>query len=174
MDFLRKRNWSPYAAGAMAGLLLILSVFLTGKYFGASTTYVRAAGFVEQTVAPDKVAGMEYFIKEKVKVDWQFLFVIGVFFGSLASAALSGELKGVGVPPMWEARFGASRRRRWTLGFIGGVLAMFGARLADGCPSGHGLSGLSQIAVSGYISLIFFFLGGIIITRILYSGRDKQ
>ena len=62
-------------------------LFFTGKYFGASTTFVRAAGFVEQAVAPDKVASMDYFIKEKVKVDWQFMFIIGVLLGSLASAS---------------------------------------------------------------------------------------
>mgnify|MGYP004704003001 CR=1 FL=1 len=78
MNVLREKTWSPYVAGALAGLLLVLSVFLTGKYFGASTTFVRAAGFVEQAVAPEKVAGMEYFLKEKVKIDWQFLFVVGV------------------------------------------------------------------------------------------------
>ena len=94
MNVFRKERWSPYTAGALAGLLLILSVFLTGKYFGASTTFVRTAGFIEQTVAPDKVAGMEYFIKEKIKIDWQFLFVVGVLFGSLASAWLSKAVTG--------------------------------------------------------------------------------
>ena len=43
MNVLRQKTWSPYVAGALAGLLLVLSVFLTGKYMGASTTFVRAA-----------------------------------------------------------------------------------------------------------------------------------
>ncbi len=129
---MRAKTWSPYVAGVLAGLLLVLSVFLTGKYFGASTTFVRAAGFVEQTVAPEKVAGMEYFLKEKAKLDWQGMFVLAVLFGSLAAASLSGERRAVPVPAMWEARFGSSRVRRWTLAFFGGVIAMFGARLADG------------------------------------------
>jgi hypothetical protein len=132
MNVLREKTWSPYAAGALAGLLLILSVFISGKYFGASTTFVRAAGLIEQTVVPEKVAGMEYFIKEKVKVDWQFMFGVGVLFGSLASAWLSGEKKAVAVPRMWEDRFGSSRTRRWIAAFLGGTVAMFGARLADG------------------------------------------
>jgi hypothetical protein len=132
MNILTQKTWSPYAAGAVAGLLLILSVLLTGKYFGASTTFVRIAGFVEQAAAPEKVAGMEYFIKEKIKLDWQGMFVLGVLFGSLASASLSGERRAVPVPPMWEARFGPSRTRRWTVAFLGGAVAMFGARLADG------------------------------------------
>jgi hypothetical protein len=55
MNVLREKTWSPYAAGALAGLLLILSVFISGKYFGASTTFVRAAGLIEQTVVRKKL-----------------------------------------------------------------------------------------------------------------------
>jgi len=172
MDFLQQKKWSPYLAGVLAGLLLVLSVYLSGKYFGASTTFVRATGFIEQTVAPEKVAGMAYFIKEKVKLDWQFMFVFGVLFGSLISAWISKEMQMVAVPPMWEKRFGSSRGRRWTMGFLGGAVLMFGARLADGCPSGHGLSGLTQMAISGYVSLICFFLAGMIIARIIYGGGN--
>ena len=79
-----------------------------GKYFGASTTFVRAAGFVGQSVAPEKVAGMAYFTQGEVTVDWQFLFVVGVLFGALASAWLSKEKRAVAVPQMWEGRFGPS------------------------------------------------------------------
>jgi len=132
MGVFREKTWSPYTAGALAGLLLVLSVFLTGKYFGASTTFVRAAGIIEQVVAPERVAGMAYFIKEQVKIDWQFLFVVGVLFGALASSWLSGEKRAVAVPPMWEGRFGSSRVRRWVAAFLGGTVLMFGARLADG------------------------------------------
>jgi hypothetical protein len=132
MNVFREKKWSPYAAGALAGLLLVLSVFVTGKYFGASTTFVRAAGFVEQAVLPEKVSGMEYFLKEKVKIDWQFMFVIGVLFGSLAAAWISKEKKAVALPSMWEERFGPSRVRRFVAAFGGGIILMFGARLADG------------------------------------------
>ena len=78
----KKKNdggWSPYLAGALVGLLAITSVYATtvwmGKtnYLGASTTFVRAAGLLERTVAADHVAGNEYFSKSKVVVDWQFM-----------------------------------------------------------------------------------------------------
>jgi hypothetical protein len=36
-------SWSPYLAGSLTGLLLIFSVWFTGKYVGASTTFVRTA-----------------------------------------------------------------------------------------------------------------------------------
>ncbi len=132
MDVLRRKTWSPYAAGALAGLLLVLSIFVTGKYFGASTTFVRAAGLVEQAVAPEKASGMEYFLKTKIKVDWQFMFVVGVLLGALASARLSKESRAVAVPSMWSRRFGTSRVKRWVAGFLGGIVLMFGARLAGG------------------------------------------
>ena len=73
---------------------------------------------------------------------------------------------------MWQVRFGKSRLRRGLIAFIGGLIAMFGARLADGCPSGHGLSGSLQLAVSGFIALICFFIGGIIMARLVYTGGE--
>ncbi|MBM4312198.1 MAG: YeeE/YedE family protein, partial [Deltaproteobacteria bacterium] len=78
-------GWSPYLAGALVGVLAVVSVYATtqlmGKsnFLGASTTFVRAAGLLEQTVFPERVAANEYFTKEKVRVDWQFMFVIGIF-----------------------------------------------------------------------------------------------
>ena len=132
MNVFKEKTWSPYAAGALAGLLLVLSVLITGKYLGASTSFVRTAGLIESVFVPERVANMEYFIKEKVKIDWQWMFVAGVLFGSLAASLLSGEQRAVAVPPMWEGRFGSSRARRWVMAFLGGTVLMFGARLADG------------------------------------------
>lgn len=35
----------PYVAGALSGLVIVGSVWLTGKYAGASTSFVRGAGY---------------------------------------------------------------------------------------------------------------------------------
>jgi len=75
------------------------------------------------------------------------------------------------VPDTWRARFGDGVGLRALAAFVGGVVAMFGARLADGCPSGHGLSGMSQLAVSGYLAGAGFFAGGILMARLLYRGK---
>ena len=99
-------RWSPYLAGALVGILAVLSVVVTTlvldkpKYLGASTTFVRAAGLLEQTVAPDHVAQNDYFQSKKVKVDWQMLFVVGVFGGALISAFLGKTAKIEKVPLM--------------------------------------------------------------------------
>ena len=72
---------------------------------------------------------------------------------------------------MWEERFGNSFVKRGVAAFLGGAIALFGVRLAGGCPSGHGLSGLSQLAVSGFIALTFFFLAGLITARLIYKNK---
>lgn len=126
------KGWNPYIAGALTGLLLVFSVWFTGKYVGASTTFVRTAGFIEMVFDAERVAMMDYFIKEVPKIDWQWMFVVGIFFGSLIAAATSKTFRWQAVPTMWEGRFGSDKTRRAATAFIGGTIAMFGARLADG------------------------------------------
>lgn len=125
-------GWSPYLAGALAGVVLILSVWLTGKFFGASTTFARSAGMIEKLFSAERVAAMEYFVKELPQIDWQWMFVLGIFLGSLISAVTSGSFRWQAVPDMWERRFGPSPVKRAVVAFIGAAIAMFGARLADG------------------------------------------
>lgn len=171
-------GWSPYLAGALLGLLAITSVYATtqfmGKtnYLGASTTFVRAAGLLEQTVAPDRVAANEYFTKEKVRVDWQFMLVLGIFLGALVSSVSDKSYKLESVPPTWEKRFGPSIEKRAAGAFFGGIVAMVGARMADGCPSGHGLSGMMQLSVSSFFALAMFFGIGVLVAALVYGRRS--
>lgn len=132
MKVIDDKGWSPYLAGALAGIVMILSVWITGKYFGASTTFVRSAGMIEKIFSAERVEKMDYFIKEVPKIEWQWMFVFGIFMGSLISSTTSRSFKWKAVPDMWEDRFGPGKTKRAVVAFIGGMIAMFGARLADG------------------------------------------
>jgi hypothetical protein len=133
MEKLRDKNyWSPYLAGASTGLVLVLSVLITGKYFGASTSFVRSAGLIEKIFNAERVAQIEYFVKTTPKIDWQWMFVIGILLGSLIAAKMSGTFKVQAVPDMWQKKFGSNVAPRGMVAFIGGIVAMFGARLAGG------------------------------------------
>ncbi len=125
-------GWSPYVAGALSGLVSLFAVLTADKFLGASTTFVKTAGMIEQTVAPERVSAMAYFIKEVPKIDWQWMFVIGIFIGALIAALASRSFKWKAVPDMWAERFGLSVPKRAAAAFLGGAVAMFGARLADG------------------------------------------
>lgn len=126
------KGWSPYLAGALSGLVLILSVLVAGKYFGASTTFVRSAGMVEKIFSPERVSKMAYFISKVPKFDWQWMFVVGILIGALVSSTTGGTFRWKAVPDMWGARYGSGRLKRGIVAFIGGLVAMFGARLAGG------------------------------------------
>ncbi len=126
------KPWSPYLAGALSGLVSIGSVWFAGKYFGASTTFVKTVGMLEQLFSPDRVTQMEYFIKEVPKVDWQSMFLVGIFAGALLASMTDRSFKLQKLPPLWEGRFGSGIGKRGIAAFLGGTVAMFGARLADG------------------------------------------
>ncbi len=173
-------GWSPYLAGFLVGLLAIASVYATTKwlgktsYLGASTTFVRAAGLIEKTVAPDRVGTNEYYIKEKVGIDWQFMLVLGIFIGAFLSSISDKSFKIEHVPPTWEKKFGPSIGKRAVAAFLGGIVAMIGARMADGCPSGHGLSGMMQLSVSAFAALALFFGVGVIVAYFVYRGGEEH
>ncbi len=126
------KSWNPYLAGALSGIVVILSVWIAGQYFGASTSFVRAAGMIGNLVSPEWVAQLEYFARVTPQVDWQWMFVIGILVGSFIAAKSSGTFKLQWVPDMWRERFGFTPVRRALMAFVGGAVAMFGARMADG------------------------------------------
>jgi uncharacterized protein len=167
-------SWRPYITGALAGLLVVASVVVSTqllgkpKYLGASTSFVRAAGLVEQAAAPAHVEANDYYQSKKVKVDWQMLLVAGIFVGALGASLIDKSFKIEAVPPLWSDRFGSKVGVRAVGAFLGGVVAMFGARLAGGCPSGHGMSGLMQLSISGYLAMAGFFGAGIVAANLIY------
>lgn len=169
---MKEKYWSPYLAGALSGVTLVFSVWVSEKFFGASTSFVRIAELIEKIFAPEHVLSLEYFQAKVPKIEWQVMFVLGVFLGSFLAAISSKTFKLMWVPPMWEENFGSSRLKRGVIAFLGGILAMFGARLAGGCPSGHGLSGVAQLSVGSLIALLCFFVGGIISANFIYKRRQ--
>jgi hypothetical protein len=127
-----KGAWSPYLAGALSGLVMVLSAWFTGKFFGASTSFVSTAGLIEKVFAPERVDKMEYFSRVVPQVDWQWMFVLGILLGSFIAAYTSGSFRLKAIPGMWEGRFGPGRIKRGVVAFLGGTVGMFGARMAGG------------------------------------------
>jgi hypothetical protein len=132
-----KKPWSPYLAGGLAGILLVLSVLISGDFLGASTTFARGAAVIEQAVGLD-TSKFEYFTTQEGKYgpsslpNWQLLFVLGIIIGAFIASKMSGDFKLQTVPDMWRKRFGPSPLKRGVVAFIGGTIALVGARLAGG------------------------------------------
>jgi hypothetical protein len=169
LSFLTMTEWSPYAVGIGIGLLACAAFVLSDKPIGCSTAFARTSGMLENLVRKNKVQEMAYYRQFAPEVDWEWMLVLGVFLGAMTSAWLSGELRLEWVPTLWASTFGPEHLPRLVTAFIGGVIMGFGARWAGGCTSGHGISGTLQLAVSGWLAVVAFFLSGGITAYLKYT-----
>ncbi len=161
--------WSPYVVGTGIGVLSWLTFYFADKPIGVSSFYAQLAGFLGKLIAPRHTASLTYFIDNPPQVDWKFVFVVATIGGGTIAALTGGEFVNQWLPSMWTARFGDSTLLRALVAFAGGLLMAFGARLAGGCTSGHGISGTLQLNLASWIAVICFFIGGITIARLLFT-----
>ena len=173
-SLLRQARWNPYLVGTGIGVLSWLVFYLVDKPLGVTTSLTGLAGACAAPfVGSDTVSANAYFKQHVFKWDYGMLFLVGIAFGGLISALLSGSFKAEAVPSVWRERFGPSASKRMLAAFLGGLLAMFGARLADGCTSGNGISGSLQLAVGGWTFFMTLFAFGILTSLALF-GRSRS
>ncbi len=106
--------------------------------------------------------------------DYGVLFLIGVIGGSFVSALANGSFHVEAVPQFWRVRFGGSAAKRWAVAFVSGGVMMFGARLAGGCTSGHGLSGTMQLALSSWVFIVVVFASALIGSRLVFKSSRSS
>ncbi len=162
--------WSPYLVGVLIGVLSMVTFYFSNKPLGASTAYARIAGIIGLLLAPKHTRSLKYFKDNPPKVGWELMLVIAVVAGSFLAAWSGGEITGQYLPAMWQERFGSdSYVLRTLVAFAGGLLMASGARMAGGCTSGHGISGTLQLAVGSWLSAICFFVGGVVVAKMMYA-----
>jgi uncharacterized protein len=161
---LTSKSWSPYVAGVVIGLLQIPAFLLIQTALGASSSYVTIGGLITSFADP-AIVKIDYVARHVAPTGknwWQVALVVGIAIGAFVSMKLSGA-KRQPISPIWARALGsASPERRYAVAFIAGFLMLFGARLADGCTSGHGLSGTAQLAVGSMVAVAAMFAGGIV------------
>lgn len=171
---IRRARWNPYAVGAGIGVLSWLVFAIVDKPLGVTTSLSGvAAASAAPVIGAEAVRNNVYFQKHAFAWDYGMLFLVGIAAGGLVSALLSRTARVEVVPSVWRDRFGPSIAKRLVAAFLGGVLTMFGARLADGCTSGNGISGCLQLAVSGWTFFLVLFGFGILTSLILF-GRNRS
>lgn len=162
--------WSPYLVGALLGILSWLTFYFSDKPLGASSFYATLAGMIGKLFAKKHTESLAYYKSNPPVPDWEFALVIATVGGAFIAAFSGGEITNQWLPPMWEARFGeGTLGLRAVVALFGGILMAFGARLAGGCTSGHGISGTLQLNVGSWIAVICFFVGGIAVAMPLYA-----
>ncbi|BAQ69308.1 YeeE/YedE family protein [Rhodovulum sulfidophilum] len=168
-------NWK--IGGPLLGIVFFLAVLLA-RPIGVSTQFVLFDAFLWNLQQPD--AGIVTRTAEGVTstnaylaksdgalaagaadlLTYPMVFVLAMMVGALLSSLIRSTVpKGErNVPAMYRANIGGFWPLRWVMAFAGGVLVLYGARLAGGCTSGHMMSGMMQSSISGFVFAFGAFL----------------
>ena len=168
MSMLQQRAWSPYVAGVVIGLLQIPTFLFLNTALGASSSFVTVAAHIASVVDP-AAANIKYFASHMwgAKNWWQVAIVVGIAIGAFLSMRMSGARRQT-ISPVWSRTMGIrSLGARAPLAFIGGFVMLFGARIAGGCTSGHGISGIAQLSAGSTLAVASMFAGGIVVAMLM-------
>jgi len=154
---MRKRYMNPYLAGTMLGIVLLASMYLSGRGLGASGGIkyfvVSIVGAIDRPHAENSIYYSKYFEEDKQPMtNWLVLEIFGIVAGGFISGAVSGRLKF-----RIEKSSKISNLRRLLFAFLGGVFFVYGGQLARGCTSGAALSGMAVLSLAGFVTMIAIF-----------------
>lgn len=173
MSVLGKQPWSPYAVGAGIGALSWLTFLTARKPLGVTTPFESTAAGLGQRAAPSLSGVNAYLARadEVPKLGWEWMLDAGIVLGALLSARLGGARGRRKMRMPWRRRSGGTSRRSYAGAFMGGVVMMFGARMAKGCTSGHALSGMMQFGASSWVFSPLMALTSVLTAKALSTGR---
>ncbi|KAJ3105161.1 hypothetical protein HDU97_008443 [Phlyctochytrium planicorne] len=148
--------WKPVTAGVGIGIVQLIALLLTRQPIGASSVYpfvgARIAKFLDgswETNVP--------FFKSFVSKTETLAMAVGMVLGGGLSAVLGGSWGSVGA----GADVGVVRA------LVGGFALVYGSRMAGGCTSGHGISGMAQLSLASFVTVASMFGGGFLVSLLL-------
>lgn len=173
--------WSWYFSGIMISIVMFLLLW-SGERFGVSSSLKALCSIGG---AGKKVSFFADGWKDQI---WNLVFATGGIIGGYvaveflnngqplelsANTILDLEMLGIyfdgELAPLtvfsWESFFTI---KGFFIMVIGGFLVGFGTRWADGCTSGHAISGLSNLQLPSLIAVIGFFIGGLVMTFLIF------
>lgn len=164
----KNMKWMYTGAGlAVLNGLMIMSLTLN-RPVGASGVFPWLGAIL--TGMTDAL----WFEKVSSSGSWQIWFLGGAMLAGFVFSVIRREFRFRVVHSRWEKYKGSSATKRLAYAFAGGFLLLYGARMADGCTSGHVLSGGMQAAGSSYLFAIFTFTGLLLTGRFFYRKPPVQ
>ncbi len=155
-----KKYMNPYLAGTLLGLLLLATIYITGRGLGASGAVKSFTVGIVETVAPEHTSNNSFYTeyaqehKGSPLMNWLVFEVVGVLIGGFISGLISNRLN-------LKLEYGPRSKPniRVVGALIGGLLFGFGAQLGRGCTSGSALSGMAVLSAGGLITMMAIFGG---------------
>ena len=174
---MNKNNWIK---GAVVLGFSFFIVILLVKPIGVSTQFSVLSGIVHTAIDSDVIvedssretgykSSNAYYDKSEGKLaksiknplNYDFIFVLSIPVGGyLGYLLFSRKKKNEEDNNVESCVLDDNKKsfiRKYVPSFIGGFLLLYGARMADGCTSGHMMSGMMQGSISGYVFAISVF-----------------
>ncbi len=179
LEFIQQ-PWPWWVSGPLIALVMFVLLYF-GKWFGMSSNLKTVCTML----GGDRVS--DYFKFDWKEQIWNLVFVVGAIIGGFLSSSYLTPDMSVAISPstvadlmalgfenpgasyLPEEIFGSDNV--WSLRSLvfllgGGFLVGFGTRYANGCTSGHAISGLSNLQWWSLIAVVGFFIGGLMMTHI--------
>lgn len=142
----------PAYGGLLIGLAQLATTLLTGHAVGASAAYQDVATWIDRRLL----------CQSEDRSQTALLTPSLIFSGGVVAAAAALNLM---VPKIGNASLNSRSMlhpRYVGMTIIGGASMVFGARLAGGCTSGHGISGLAKFSLASLATTAAMFTAGIV------------
>lgn len=149
---------NPYLGGLLLGIIVIITVYITGRGLGASGAVKSAVVTSVKVVSSSHAEGNSYYSKfisddHSPLYNWLVFESIGIFIGGILSGAIFGRIKKFRV----EHSPKITSKTRLIAAGIGGILFGFGSQFGRGCTSGAALSGTGTFSFGGLIVMFGIF-----------------
>ncbi len=153
-----KKYLNPYIGGVLLGLVLLVTIYVSGRGLGASGAIKSAVVAGVETITPSHAENTTAY-KDYTEghsgsplKNWLVFEMIGVVLGAFLSGAWAGRLK-------FEVEHSPkiTSKRRLVFAVLGGVFFGLGSQLGRGCTSGAALSGMAVLSLAGFLTMIFIF-----------------
>jgi len=139
---------SHYALGGlMIGAGVAVLFLATGQIGGMSGVFSAAWSYVSR---------LPYFQRTQFTATrgWRLLYALGLIIGAALWLVFSESGSVTTDIPWWQLAIG---------GFIGG----YGARLGNGCTSGHGVCGLASLSGYSLLAVMVFLFTAIVTAQVI-------
>ncbi|HOK37983.1 MAG: YeeE/YedE thiosulfate transporter family protein [Bacteroidales bacterium] len=154
-----KPYMNPYLAGFLLGVLLLLTIFISGRGLGASGAVKSAVIAAANVINKNAPQVSDFFrTQENPLKSWLVFEVVGVIFGAFLSGFISNRLT-------WKIDKGPGIKNytRIIFAVVGGALFGIGSQFGRGCTSGAALSGMAVFSAGGFLTMMAIFGTGYVL-----------